>query len=112
MDTERTPISTHTAGPLDIKPAIKPNGSEGSWDVGIFDAEGMIIAECFEIVGPGIRRPAMANARLIAAGTDLLKVAHHIMVMADDAYLLGHPEWIEMVNEARAAIAKTQGRAA
>jgi hypothetical protein len=27
----------------------------------------------------------------------------HILAMADDSYLMGHPEWVEIANEARAA---------
>jgi hypothetical protein len=31
-----------------------------------------------------------------------LSLAEHILAMADDAYLIGHPEWLEIVKEARA----------
>jgi hypothetical protein len=34
----------------------------------------------------------------------LLALAKHVLAMADDAYLVGHPEWIEIVREARALI--------
>lgn len=47
-----------------------------------------------------------ANARLIAAAPDLLHLAEHVLAMADDAYLTGHPEWIEIVEEARAIKAR------
>lgn len=30
----------------------------------------------------------------------------HVLAMADDSYLAGHPEWIEIVAETRAAIEK------
>ena len=44
-----------------------------------------------------------------AAAPDLLALAKHIETMSDDAYLIDHPEWIEIVNEARAAIARATG---
>ncbi len=34
----------------------------------------------------------------------LFSLAEHVLAMADDAYLVGHPEWIEIVEEARKAI--------
>jgi hypothetical protein len=43
----------------------------------------------------------LANARLIASAPDLLALAQHISVMADDAYLTGHPEWQAIVEEAQ-----------
>jgi len=49
---------------------------------------------------------AESNANLMAAAPDLLKIAQHIIAMHDDSYLSGHPEWVEIVNEAKAAIAK------
>jgi hypothetical protein len=30
------------------------------------------------------------------------RLAEHVLAMADDAYLMGHPEWAEIVDEARA----------
>ena len=47
-----------------------------------------------------------ANAKLIAAAPELLALAEHIEAMHDDDYLTGHPEWLAIVEEARAAIAK------
>lgn len=32
----------------------------------------------------------------------LLKFVHHVLAMADDAYLQGHPEWHALVQEAAA----------
>jgi|GEM_PF-6255510 len=40
-------------------------------------------------------------ARFIATGQDTCKLIEHILAMADDNYLDGHPEWIEIVKEAR-----------
>ena len=37
----------------------------------------------------------------------LINLAEHIINMADDAYLIGHPEWIEIVKEAEEALQKT-----
>lgn len=34
----------------------------------------------------------------------LFSLAEHVLAMADDAYLIGHPEWVEIVEEARKAI--------
>lgn len=40
--------------------------------------------------------------------TALLRaLAKHIIVMADDAYLTGHPEWLAIVAEAERAIIAT-----
>lgn len=50
------------------------------------------------------------NGRLIAAAPDLEKLALHIMAMADDSYLAGHPEWAEIVTEAASALAKVNER--
>lgn len=36
----------------------------------------------------------------------LLALANHVLVMADDAYLTGHPEWHEIVKEAHSALAQ------
>lgn len=31
-------------------------------------------------------------------------IVAHVLAMADDAYLMGHPEWCEIVKEARALL--------
>lgn len=46
------------------------------------------------------------HGALLAAAPELLALARHITAMADDSYLVGHPEWLEMVTEARAATEK------
>lgn len=51
-----------------------------------------------------------ANKNLEAAGPDLLALALHIESMAGDVYLEGHPEWQEIVIEARIAIAFATGK--
>ena len=52
---------------------------------------------------------AKEQVSVLAAAPELLALAEHISVMADDAYLTGHPEWEEIVKEARAALAKAEG---
>jgi len=37
------------------------------------------------------------------------ELVDHILTMADDAYLIGHPEWMEIVQEARQVNANLQG---
>ncbi len=49
------------------------------------------------------------DAMLDAVAPDGHKLAEHIGAMANDAYLAGHPEWQEIVDEARALIAKVEG---
>lgn len=38
----------------------------------------------------------------------LMNLATHIVAMADDAYLIGHPEWGAIVEEAQALLAQQQ----
>ncbi len=49
-----------------------------------------------------------ANARLAAAAPAGLALAKHIVAMADDAYLGGHPEFDAILDEARALIAAVE----
>jgi len=52
---------------------------------------------------------ACARRQEEAAATDgLLKLARHIVAMADDTYLTGHPEWYAIVEEAKADIARAE----
>lgn len=46
---------------------------------------------------------------LFASAPKLLRLAHHIIAMSNDAYFLDHPEWEEIVNEAEAAIDNVKG---
>lgn len=55
---------------------------------------------------PSTPETILANAKLFAAADDLRALAQHIITMHDDAYLAGHPEWLAIVEEARATIAK------
>lgn len=48
---------------------------------------------------------ARCEVECLAGERDRLReVARHVVAMADDAYLSGHPEWAEIVREARAAL--------
>ena len=51
-----------------------------------------------------------ANPRLIAAAPDAHALALHILAFVDDAYFTGHPEWEEIVKEARAVNNKVNGQ--
>ena len=86
--------SNYTPGPWRI-----PAGSSPLEIVGV----GRIVANAAPAVN------GHANARLISTAPDGHNLAEHITAMADDAYLVGHPEWQEIVDEARALIAKVEG---
>lgn len=68
----------------------------------------MVVASCYKdslesvVVRPKDDDECLANARLIAGAPDGYALAEHIIAMADDSYLEGHPEWLEIVKEARA----------
>ena len=86
--------------------SMTTNYSPGPWRVvgyGTIAAGQSSIAETAQAVN------GSANARLIAAAPDGHKLAEHIDAMANDAYLVGHPEWAEIVDEARELIAKVEG---
>lgn len=80
------------------------NYTPGPWDLETIED---IIADVPEF-GDNDETVA-ANARLIATAPDGHKLAEHIAAMADDAYLVGHPEWEAIVDEARALIARVEG---
>ena len=64
-------------------------------------AHGIHGMDCLATVDGRDREERRANARLIASAPDLLALARHILAMADDAYLTGHPEWQASVEEAQ-----------
>lgn len=84
MTASSTPMAGsdvgHTAGPWETRRAVQPDNT-GGYDVAVIDPGKAIIAECFEHVGymddgeAFDTRPAMANARLIAAAPELLHAA-------------------------------------
>jgi hypothetical protein len=88
-------MSNHTKGPWKLRTAA--NG-----DCGI-SAEGTgVFVEAFAEIrhsGENAREEALANARLISAAPDLLAALKHSIIEPS--------EWVE---EARAAIAKAEGR--
>lgn len=43
-----------------------------------------------------------------ATNSPLVQLAQHILAMANDDYLTGHPEWAEIVREAESALAETE----
>ncbi len=65
----------------------------------ITDAEGLTVAAI-----TGLR----SDARLIATAPAGLALARHIVAMAGDAYLGGHPEFDAILDEARALIAAVE----
>src|SRR3990172_6515084 len=50
----------------------------------------------------------IANAALIVRAVNsfeaMREALNHVIAMSDDAYLVGHPEWDAIVNDARAAL--------
>lgn len=56
---------------------------------------------------PSTPETILANAKLFAAAPELLALAKHIESMADDAYLTGHPEFVEIAREAKEALKAT-----
>jgi hypothetical protein len=86
----------HTPGPWAAEPQLTPDGRMGAaWNIVADDWPAVAVAE--------VRREA--DALLISAAPKMLDLARHVVAMADDAYLIGHPEWGAIVAEARAAIA-------
>ena len=85
-------MSRHTPGPWAAEPPLTPDGRMGdAWN---------IIAIAWPLVPVAEVRRA-ANARLIAAAPAAVELARHVVAMADDAHLIGHPEWGAIVTEAR-----------
>ncbi len=89
-------MSRPTPGPWAAEPQLTPDGRMGAaWNIVADDWPAVAVAE--------VRREA--DALLISAAPKMLDLARHVVAMADDAYLIGHPEWGAIVAEARAAIA-------
>lgn len=96
-------LSTHTPGPWNVEPAV-PGEASG---VHVFAANPAGCSEDGDLVTIADFIENDANARLIAAAPDLLK-ACRVLLAIYDAELggIGHPG----VREARATIAKAEGR--
>ena len=89
-------MSRPTPGPWAAEPQLTPDGRMGdAWNIVADDWPAVPVAE--------VRREA--DARLIVAAPAAVALAQHVVVMADDAYLIGHPEWDAIVAEARAWLA-------
>jgi len=88
---------------------MKSKHSEGPWvvreNVILSEPEGAPVATVDASRATGwVPETIKANARLIAASPAGYDLALHVMAVADDAYLSGHPEWPEIVSKARALI--------
>ena len=93
---------SHTPGPWTIREY--PDKIEIVAD---FPSDGKCLAG--EILVATVEDIWPENAPLVAAAPEAYALAKHIETMADDAYLIGHPEWIEIADEALAFIAKAEG---
>lgn len=99
----------HTQGPWKAVRAESPDNT-GGFDWAILDANSRIVSEAFEHVGQlsgGYdKRPAEANARLIAAAPDLLEALQEILGYRGGADNALDDEYV--MERARAAIAKAE----
>jgi hypothetical protein len=89
--------------------------SDGGWDYGIgvtIDGHIFCIAEAFEVVGHGIKVPAEANARLIAAAPEMLVALKRALETMESQMCISIEGWDRTaapwsaIGMARAAIAK------
>ncbi len=95
-------MSEHTPRPWDVRETVQ------DWEIIADHLAGSLYR--IALVGYGVRESeGRANARLVAAAPELLDLAEHVNAMADDAYLSGHPEWQEIVREARALLDRIEG---
>lgn len=101
-------MNEHTPGPWACNKSRHPHDGEFDYAIG---AGGKVIAEAFGRVaeGPDGLRPAYANACLISAAPDLLAA---LKAIAPEGWLDDDTmDHMPGVKEARAAIAKAEGRA-
>lgn len=92
----------HTKGPWTMAPATEIN-----IQIVHFDGRNVKVIATVH-ASEGEAEEVFANAAMITTVPDFHALATHIISMADDANLKEHPEWHEIVKEARAAIAKTK----
>ena len=96
----------HTPGPL--KASRGWDGDPERWVI-VTDGRNAYHIATIENGQPGDSCETEGHtAHLFAASLELLALASHVVAMADDVYLVGHPEWQAIVDEARAAIAKAE----
>ncbi len=88
---------THTPGPWTLHPSDRAGRPDK-----ITDSRGARVAT--------INAPMLPDAALIAQAPAGLALARHIVAMADDAYLGGHPEFDAILAEARALIAAVKAQ--
>ena len=82
--------------------------SKAPWYVGstgIHDLCGERYRQVHIYPADGIFGNAAADVQLIRRAPALLALAEHVLAMDGDAYLNGHPEWAEIIREAKDAIA-------
>jgi len=64
-----------------------------------------------ETVAHTTRADAAFIVRAVNSHAAFMSLAQHILAMTDDTYLVGHPEWNEIVIQAHAAIAQAENGA-
>jgi len=99
------PWKTYYAGPLNEDLIVTQNGSGAMYDAGC----GSQVASIEFRPGGAKGAEMTANARLIAAAPDLLKLLRDVMDVVD-VVLDDSPEMDAWLDQARAAIAKVEGR--
>jgi len=109
-------MAQHTPGPWAVHRA-KQADNTGGYDCAIIDLEGKIIAEAFEHVGwkdarSFIKRPVVANARLLATAPELLDCLSCLLAVTG-GYIEGRGDDNDaLLERCRTAIAKAKGGAA
>ena len=98
-------MSEHTPGPWQVRgPSKVPGRKDMTGDFAIV-SNGKIIAEAFFQIAKEYYAPAEANARLIAAAPDLLKILKRLLASCE----YNDPE-TEAMRLATEIIAKVEGR--
>lgn len=106
----------HTKGPWRFYKAHSADNT-GGWDWAIVDSENKVIAESFEHVGRESstvfdKRPAEANACLIAASPALLEACEAVLLVKCGCYSSVEDDWHSkncLVPKLRAAVAQAKG---
>lgn len=122
--TTRKEQSAATVGPLTVTQS-RARDNAGGWEYGLsaeIDGEMRVIAETFEVVGPGIKVDARANANLFAAADEMREALSELLAIIDAAGLnnlvngvqLGAISWLVKATErhdsAVRALAKAEPR--
>lgn len=114
----RAAVAAHTPGPWETRRAVTPDNT-GGYDWAI-TKDGKVLAEAFENVGYATdgetydKRPAQANARLIAAAPELLEALEEARELVCKTWCderdTDCPHCLEC-QDAQAAIARATGAA-